>query len=58
MTSLTNSTILKQFTIHGIPAVFPQGQYIDCETAIPELMFLCDTKTRLVWTYTPRKLPF
>lgn len=46
MTSLTNSTILKQFTIPGITAVFPQGQYIDCETAIPELIFLCDTTER------------
>lgn len=46
MTSLTNNTILKQFTIPGITAVFPQGQYTDCETAIPELIFLCDTKTR------------
>ena len=56
MTTLFKNTILKQFTIPSVTVVFPVRQYRNYDTAICELVFLCDMKTRLFWTYILRKL--
>ena len=59
MTTLFKNTILKQFSIPGRSLLsFLVRQYTICDTAISELMFLCDTKTRLFWTYILLKLPW
>ena len=59
MTALFKNTILKQFSIPGRSLLsFLVRQYTICDTAISELMFLCDTKTRLFWTYILLKLPW